>query len=153
MKRKTCFVLSCMLIFAGLFAFGCGKKQDATAPAEKPAASSAVNMQEGKWEITSTIEMQGMPAGMVPPQTFTTCLSKKDYVPKGEQQQDCMMQDTRVDGNTVTWTVVCKDSRGTGRVTYAGTNFDGVIETVMKDEGKEQKATMTMKGRHIGPCQ
>lgn len=132
---------------------GCSQKQESSAPAEKPAtAVQGVNMQEGKWEITNTFEMEGMPAGMMKPQTFTTCLTQKDYVPKDTEQKDCTMKDAKVDGNTVTWEVVCKDSSGKGKVTYAGSTFEGVMETMMKEDGKEMKAKMTMKGKLIGPC-
>ncbi len=145
-------VVVAIMVAGGLLA-GCGKKQEGAAPAEKKTVSSAVNMQEGKWEITSTVEMAGMPAGMMKPQTFTTCLNQKDYVPKDNGQKDCTMKDARVDGNTVSWEVICKDSSGKGTITYAGTTFDGVMETVMKEGGKDITAKITMKGKHIGPCQ
>jgi hypothetical protein len=109
-------------------------------------------MQEGKWEITNTIEMKGMPAGMMKPHTVTTCLSQKDSVPKDTQQKDCTMKDVKVEGNTVNWEVQCKNSSGKGSVTYAGSSFDGVMETMMKEDGKEMNAKMTMKGKYLGPC-
>lgn len=152
MKRKTGLLMLLSLLVLGLVISGCSKKQETSAPAEKPVASQAVNMQDGKWEITSTLEMQGVPAGMMKPQTFTSCLSQKDYVPKGTDQKDCEMKSSRVDGNTVSWEVVCKDSSGKGRITYAGSTFDGVMEMTMKEGGKDMNAKMTMKGKHIGPC-
>lgn len=152
MKRKTGLLMLLSLLVLGLVISGCSKKQETSAPAEKPVASQAVNMQDGKWEITSTLEMQGVPAGMMKPQTFTSCLSQKDYVPKGTGQKDCEMKSSRVDGNTVSWEVVCKDSSGKGRITYAGSTFDGVMEMTMKEGGKDMNAKMTMKGKHIGPC-
>ena len=153
MKHMTGFLVALLLVPA-LFSTGCGKKEEGPAKEAKPAVSGGVNMQEGKWEITTTFEMQGMPAGMMKPQTFTTCLSQKDYVPKDEgQSKDCSMKDVRVEGSTVTWAVVCKDSSGKGRVTYAGSTFDGVVDTTMKESGKDMTAKMTMKGKHIGPCQ
>ena len=152
MNRSVRFALALLSVVLMLLATGCSKKEDAPPPAPKQTATPSVTMQEGKWEITSTLEMPGMPAGVMKPQTFTTCLSQKDYVPTDKEQKDCTMQDVKVDGNTVTWSVVCKDSSGKGRVTYAGNTFDGVIETIMREGAKEMSAKMTMKGRHIGPC-
>lgn len=149
---RTAGLLLLVLLVSGLMIAGCGKKQEAAGPVEKPAAMKGVNMQEGKWEITSTFDMHGMPAGMMKPQTFTTCLKQNDYVPKDEGQKDCSMKDIKVDGNTVTWEVVCKDSSGKGTVTYAGNTFDGVMETLMKEGGKDMTARVSMKGKHIGPC-
>ncbi len=144
-------MLLAFLLTFGLTA-GCGKKEGSSSTAGT-AVSKGVNMQEGKWEITTTFEMPGMPAGAMKPQTHTACLSKKDYVPKDTQQQsDCTMKDSKINGDTVTWDVVCKSSSSKGSITYAGTTFDGVIETVMKQGDKETNAKMTMKGKHIGPC-
>ncbi|MBA4372745.1 MAG: hypothetical protein C0402_07750 [Thermodesulfovibrio sp.] len=153
MKRNAGLVVRLLVLFLlGLAISGCSKKQETSAPADKPMASQAVNMQDGKWEITNTLEMQGMPAGMMKPQTFFSCLSQKDYVPKGADQKDCEMKSMKVDGNTVNWEMACKDSSGKGKITYAGNSFDGVMEMMMKDGGKEMNAKMTMKGKHIGPC-
>lgn len=153
MKHTLGTLLLFALLVSGLVMAGCSKKEEASSPAEKPAAApQGVNMQEGKWEITNTFEMQGMPAGMMKPHSFTTCLSQKDYVPKDTEQKDCTMKDVRVEGNTVIWEMVCKDSSGKGRVTYAGDTFDGVIETMMKEGGETMNARMTMKGKYIGPC-
>ena len=155
MKRKKGLLLLVVLLVIGMTAAGCNQKKEASAPVEKPAdASKGVDMQEGKWKITNTIEMQGMPAGMMKPQTITTttCLSQQDYVPKDTTQKDCTMKDLKVDGNTVNWEILCKDSSGKGRITYAGSTFDGVMETMMKEGGKEMNAKMTMKGKYLGPC-
>ena len=153
MKRKERLLLIVVLLVLGLAMAGCSQKKEASAPAEKPAAApKGVNMQEGKWEITNTFEMQGMPAGMAKPHTITTCLSQKDYVPKDTEQKDCTMKDLKVEGNTVHWEMLCKNSSGKGMVTYAGSTFDGVMETMMKEGGKEMNAKMTMKGKYLGPC-
>ena len=156
MKRKEGLLLLMVMLFFALAMAGCSQKKEASAPAEaeKPAAAApkSVNMQEGKWEITNTMEMKGMPAGMMKPHTMTTCLSQKDYVPKDTGEKDCSMKDVKVDGNTVNWEVICKDSSGKGSVTYAGSTFDGVMETMMKEGGKEMNVKMTMKGKYLGPC-
>ena len=152
MKRITGSLAVIVLAGLGLIMAGCSKKQEGSAPAEKPAAAKGVNMKEGKWEITSTVEMKGMPAGMMKPQTFTTCLKQTDYVPKNADQKDCTMKDVTVSGNTVTWEAVCKDSSGKGQITYAGDTYDGNMEMTMKEGGKDMNMKMTMKGKHIGPC-
>lgn len=115
------------------------------------------NMQEGMWEITSKTEMPGMPMEM-PPMKFNQCLTKKDIVPqKKEKNEDCKMVSTNVDGNTVTWVMQCRMKDGTmdstGKITYKGNGFDGVVKAVMntKDTGK-MEVTQQMSGRRIGDC-
>jgi len=151
MKRSSGSLMAIAVIVFALVMAGCSKKEETAVPTAKPAQGT-LNMEEGQWEITTSFEMPGMPAGMAKPHTATVCLSKKDYVPKQPEQTDCSMQDTKVDGNTVSWSVVCKDSTAKGRVTYAGSTFDGVIETTAKEGGKDMAARMTMKGKRLGPC-
>lgn len=153
MKRTKGLLAVLVLVASGLIMIGCDKKPEGSAPTEKPAAAvKGVNMKEGKWEITSMVEMKGMPAGMMKPQTFTTCLKQTDYVPKNADQKDCTMKDVNVSGNTVSWEAVCKDSSGKGTITYAGDTYDGSMEMTMKEDGKDMNMKMTMKGKHIGPC-
>jgi hypothetical protein len=115
------------------------------------------NMQEGMWEITMKTEMAGMPMAM-PPMKFTQCLTKKDLVPqKKEKNEDCKMISTKVDGNVVTWVAQCRMKDGTvdstGKITYKGNGFDGVIKVLMdtKDTGKVE-VTQHMSGQRIGDC-
>ncbi len=110
------------------------------------------DLKEGLWEITSTIEEPGMPKEMLR-QTFKNCLTRKDYIPyKEEPDKECKVTKFDVRGNTVTWTIKCKDEDGTstgnGRVTYKGDTFEGLI----KFKDPEGEMTMSMKGKWIGRC-
>lgn len=110
------------------------------------------DMKEGLWQVTVTMEMPGMPMQM-PPQTFTHCLTKEDYIPyKEEPDKECKVIKFDTKGNTVTWTIRCKDeegtSTGTGRVTYRGDTFEGLI----KFKDPEGEMNMSMKGKWIGKC-
>lgn len=147
MKRYAGFftvlaVLLCVLVMAG-----CEQKPKTT------SSSPAINMKDGLWEITTTVEMPGMPAGMIKPHTFTTCLNQKESVPKGKNETDCTMKDVKTEGNTVSWTAVCKEATSRGKITYAGDTYDGVTESTMKQDGKDMTIKTTMKGKYVGPCQ
>jgi hypothetical protein len=147
MKRYAGFltvlaVLLCVLVMAG-----CEQKPKAQ------SSSPAVNMKDGLWEISTTVDMPGMPAGMMKPQTFTTCLSQKESVPKGKSENDCSVKDVKTEGNTVSWTVICKEATSKGRITYAGDTYEGATESTMKQDGKDMIIKTTMKGKYVGPCQ
>lgn len=115
------------------------------------------NMKDGLWEITTKMEMKGMP-GNIPPSVTKQCLTKKDSVPQGkEKNPNCKMTDQKVSGNTVTWTMVCKEKEGTveskGSITYKGDTFDGTTTTVIKDKTrKAQQFSTKMSGKRLGPC-
>jgi hypothetical protein len=121
------------------------------------AQAAEPNMKDGLWEITTKIEMKGMPAS-IPPSVTKQCLTKKDSVPGGgEKNPNCKVVDQKVSGNTVAWTTVCKEKEGTveskGTITYKGDSFDGTTTTVIKDKAhKAQQVSTKMSGKRIGAC-
>ncbi|MGA2515819.1 MAG: DUF3617 family protein [Thermodesulfobacteriota bacterium] len=131
MKKGICFIPAVLFLFFATLSF------------------AAPNMEDGLWEITSTMEMPGMPAKSF---THNSCLTKEKAVPQ-TSQSDCTIKDVKNLGNTITWTVVCREgaTMSKGKVTYAGTTMDGVIETTVKSNGGKTM-TMKMKGKRIGPC-
>ncbi len=139
MKQRVCIIL--VAVFVAAWA---------------TAAIAAPNMTEGKWEITTKMQMEGMPMAM-PPVKVNMCLNNKETVPqKPQKNQDCKMISNKVEGNTVTWVMRCKDKHGTsdseGKITYNGDSFDGkVIMTISSQEGNHQM-TQKMSGKRIGDC-
>ncbi len=122
--------------------------------------SKGPNLKDGLWEITTKVEMQGMPIPFViPEQKITQCITRKDAVPqKAEKNQDCRMVSSKVSGDSVTWTMECRtpdgvktDSQGT--VTYKGDTFDGTTSVTVTPPGQStMKMTQVMTGRRIGEC-
>lgn len=115
-------------------------------------AFGAPNMQDGLWEITTTMEMKGMPAEMMKPMTHTTCLTQKDSFPEKPQKSDCKMTSSNPQSDTVSWTVTCPNSVSKGRITYSGTTFEGTTETTAAQDGQKMHMKSRMKGKRIGPC-
>lgn len=90
------------------------------------------NLKDGMWEITTNMEMSGMPAGSMPAQKINQCIIKKDSVPqKPEKDSECKMISAKVVGDTVFWNMQCRMKDGSkidseGTATYKGDKFDGV---------------------------
>jgi uncharacterized protein DUF3617 len=119
-------------------------------------ACAAPNMQEGNWEVTTKMEMEGMPFQM-PPMKHNQCMTRQDVVPSAKKDQSCVVKDQKVSGDTVTWRVTCKDRDGTtegdGKVTYAGKTYAGAMNMKVTDKrGKATSVRYQMQGRHTGPC-
>ena len=128
-------------------------------------AAASPNMKYGLWEITTSMEMKGMPMPFaMKPMTQTQCISKKDVenpektVPQtSKENKDCKIKDYKVAGNRVTWKTVCTGKNpmtSTGEITYnQGTSYEGSM--TMDTEGNAKK-TMHMvyhfKGKRIGDC-
>ena len=115
------------------------------------------NMQEGKWEVTSKVEMEGVPVAM-PATKYTQCITKKDMVPqKTEKNQDCKITNTTVSGDTVSWTVQCKSKEGTmdsiGKITYKKDTFYGTMNTTVKSSDRGMMDMMQrISGKRTGDC-
>ena len=123
-----------------------------------PFAGSELDMQEGKWEITTVMQVPGMPTNM--PQMKNTqiqCLTKKDFIPQSSQPgQECKITDKKIVGSTVTWTMVCKNQggemKGTGKITYKGDTFEGTMKMLIPRQG-DMEITSYISGRRIGNCE
>jgi hypothetical protein len=123
-------------------------------------AYAGVDMHEGLWEITTRMEMQGMPMKM-PARKHTQCLTKKNMlktmVPREQnEEEECKITDTKINGNIVTWTMKCSGEDAMemiGKTTYHGDTFDGTITMISNDpeEGK-MKMINHISGRRIGEC-
>ena len=123
-------------------------------------AFAEVNLHEGLWEITTKMEMQGMPMKM-PARKHTQCLTKKNMlktmVPKEQaQEEECKITDTKISGNTVTWVMKCVGEDAmevTGKTTYHGDTFEGTITMISNDpEEGRMKMINHISGRRIGEC-
>ncbi len=118
------------------------------------------DMNPGKWEITSTIEMPGMPMKL-PPMTNTQCLTKDDFIVRKPTQpgmekmlSPCKVTKSEVKGDTVIWDMVCEGQEKMtyhGEITYHGDTMEGFIKITSSKEG-QPPMTMKMKGKRIGPC-
>jgi len=121
-------------------------------------AYAGVDMHEGLWEITTKMEMQGMPM-QIPARKHTQCLTKtnmvKTMVPKEQdKKEECKITDTKISGNTVTWVMKCSGEDAmevTGKTTYHGDTFEGTITMISKDP-EEGKMITHISGRRIGEC-
>ena len=110
-------------------------------------------VKEGLWEITSKMEIPGMPVPM-PPITYTQCMTNQNPVPNQSQPgQECHMKYIKTKGNTVSWEMVCDSPQGkvksSGKITYKGDRLNGVVMMDMPGQGQMK---MTMTGRRIGKC-
>jgi len=116
-------------------------------------AGSEPNLQEGNWEITTKVDMPGI---QMPPVKHTQCLTKKDLVPQSSQPgQECEITQSKVVGNTVSWTMRCSSEgnimEGTGKITYSENSFEGTIRMLMPQANMEM--INHISGQRIGDCQ
>ena len=116
-------------------------------------AGSVPDIKEGEWEITTKMNIPAMGMEM-PPMKHTQCLTKKNLIPqKSQSGQECKISQTKVTGNTVTWTMQCSgghggEMKGSGEITYSGNSFKGKIE--LKGTQPNSGTTSHLSGQRIG---
>jgi hypothetical protein len=121
-----------------------------------PASNTAVAQgKDDLWEVTSKMEMPGMPMAM-PPQTHRVCIAKSgkddDYIPKRE---GCRVQDSKRAGNRLTYRMVCtgKDAMTiAGETTFGENAYEGRMMMSGKMDGQQMEMTQTYSGKRVGDC-
>ncbi len=117
------------------------------------AGAAGLNMKEGLWQITTTVDMSGM---SLPPTSFEQCITKQDLVPQNNQPgQKCSVESVSQEGDRVKWTLRCTtpggNMEGSGDITYRGNTFSGdMLMTISGQQVMQMKSHM--EGRRIGDC-
>lgn len=126
-----------------------------------PLHIMALNFNPGKYQITTSIEMSGMPAGMpgaMPAQTITQCMTEKDFIPKDTSGSggNCNVINVKTSGNTVTFSLECNQDgvavKSKGKMIYSGNTFEGSTETSMGPSSGGMVLKTVIKGKRIGSC-
>jgi hypothetical protein len=116
---------------------------------------AAVAQDKELWEVTTKMEMPGMPMAM-PAQTQRVCLPKTrkddDLVPKTE---GCRVSDVKRAGNKVTFNVACTGTdpmTGTGEITSMPASYDGRMRLKGKMGDETMEMSHTFSGKRVGDC-
>lgn len=115
------------------------------------------DIQDGKYEIISTVEMPGMPM-QIPPVTVTQCLTSQDPLPnQSTAGQQCNIIDMKTEDKTMTWDMECiqhgQKMHSTGKMVYYGDRFEGTTKTKMGPQSGNMTITTVINGKRIGACQ
>lgn len=120
-------------------------------------SAHALDFNPGEYEIESSVQMPGMPAGTIPSQTMVQCMTKQDPVPKNDvSSQECEIKNMKQSKNTVTWDMECLQQgnkiTSQGQMTYSGDSFDGTITMNMGPQSGGMTVTTTITGKRVGAC-
>jgi hypothetical protein len=141
MKKKMMVALAGITLVCGLMA----------------CSGGGPDLEEGLWEISTEIDMPGMPM-KIPPMVYRQCLTKEDVIPKQgpAEQENCTYSAPKTRGNTVSWSMECDSPGGKtkseGEITYQGRQFNGTM-TMSMTGAVQMSGTNRMTGKRIGECQ
>ena len=115
------------------------------------AFAGFVPMKPGKWLITATTKMPGLPYP-IPPVSRMLCYSSADVrnnkaIPSA--RKGCYMKYYRITGSSMVWKMVCKDNATiTGEMTSTGSTY----QANMTSESAGRKFITNVTGRRVGAC-
>jgi hypothetical protein len=119
-----------------------------------PATSFATDtMRDGYWELTSIMDMPGMPMKIAPTMT-KHCYTKeevKDQKKTITTDKNCTVTDFKQSGNKVTWKMKCTGKNAgdfSGETVYKANAYDSTMK--MQTQGRTM--TMKVKARRLGNC-
>lgn len=119
-----------------------------------PVSGFAANaMRDGYWEITTTMDMPGMPMKM-PPTMIKHCYTKEDVKDQKKTittDKNCSVTSWNQSGNKVTWKMRCTGKNAgdfSGETVFKGDAYD----SKMKMQSKGRNMNMTVKARRLGNC-
>lgn len=119
------------------------------------AAGASAQMRDGMWEVTSKVEMAGMPQG-VPPTTHRTCMRASDTQNPQKMMQgreDCKVLDNKTQGNRMTWRMECAGgTKGSGEMTFQRDSYEGAFSMTSNEAGKPMQMNVKYTGRRVGDC-
>ncbi len=120
------------------------------------STSWALDFVPGQYEITSKVEMPGMPSSL-PPQTVIQCMTKQEPVhTENVANQGCKVKNLTTKGDTISWEMECEQQgqkmKTTGQITYSGNTFQGTIKTSLGPQAGNMTITTVISGKRIGDC-
>ncbi|MEW6165411.1 MAG: DUF3617 family protein [Pseudomonadota bacterium] len=119
--------------------------------------ANAQEMQPGRWEIVTTMKMQGM---QMPGGKFTHCYTAKDLASgkqyAGDEASKCAIANLKSSGGNVSYDITCAMEGGkmSGSVKGKSSPTAYTFEQKMRmtpDQGMGEMHS-TIKGRRLGDC-
>lgn len=114
---------------------------------------AADTMRDGYWELTTTMDMPGMPVKMAPTKV-KHCYTKEDVKDQKRvisTDRNCTVTDLKQSGNKVSWKMKCTGENAgvfSGETVFKGDAYD----STMKMQTQGQTMNMKVKAKRLGNC-
>lgn len=113
-----------------------------------PEQKAMMEQMMGQMNLQMNATAQGMTT------TITQCISNANPVPEMNKNSDEDCEETHsMDGNTVSFKVVCRESDASGQMTYHDDSMQGLIQSRQMVDGRETNTTIEIRGKYLGPCE
>jgi hypothetical protein len=119
-------------------------------------SASAHAAQGEYWEITTKMEMKGMPFAM-PATTVKVCMppgGEKDPQRSQDKNSNCEISDVKTSGSKISFKGKCVEKEGTlymdGESTHERDSYRGTMHMTGKSEGRDMDMKTSYSGKRVG---
>lgn len=123
-------------------------------------AADHPNIQPGNWEITTSMEMPGMP--MPPARPITRCI-KPDEIKDNQSFADsmqarnkgkCKISDVKFESDKLSYSFTCDSgASGNSEILFGGTTYEGTTKMTIPGHGNgPMTMTNRFKAKRLGDC-
>ncbi len=122
-----------------------------------PLAAWSAQGPDTLWEITSKMEMSGMPMAM-PASTNRICLPKdgQDNASMIPTANNCRTDEIKRSGNTISFSMTCTEGKdtygGRGEIEQSGDAYQGTIRMSGTVDGEKMEMNQSFSGKRVGNC-
>jgi hypothetical protein len=123
------------------------------------ALAAGVNLHPGKWEMSTTVDVQGSTTGMEKAPVTSRCIKAEDVKDPDAmaqaQQKDKRCTTTIVSATSerVAWTYDCPTGSGSADFTYSGDSYEQIFQFTAHAKDGDHKTTQHLKAHRVGDCQ
>jgi hypothetical protein len=121
------------------------------------AGAEGIDIEPGKWEMTSTVTMTMLPTPQT--STVTECIREEELSPDHfnmDEGNPCEISNVTIDDNTAKWSIHCPsdmgDMEGQWEFNSDGDSISGKGTMSANYGGQEMGFEMTWEGERIGDC-
>jgi hypothetical protein len=122
------------------------------------AFAANVNVHPGKWELSTSVDIQGRLPGKEPPVT-SRCIKPEDVkdadamVAAQQKDKRCTTTVISATSDHVAWTYECPTGSGSADYAYAGDSYEVTLQYLVHAKDGDHKTTNHTKAHRIGDCQ
>ena len=123
------------------------------------AFAAKVNVNPGKWEVSTSVEIQGRLPGKDKPPVTIRCIKPEDVkdpeamVAAQQKDKRCTTTVASATSDHVAWSYECPTGSGSADYAYAGDSYEVTIQYLVHAKDGDHKQTQHTTAKRVGDCQ
>ncbi len=159
-QRITATLPTLALLCAAAFLASATAAHAAGGAGGASAGASGVNVHPGKWEMSTTVDIQGRLPGKNKPPVTSRCIKPEDVkapdamVQAAQKDKRCTTTVISATSEHVAWSYECPTGSGSADYVYAGDgdSYETTFVYIIHSSDGDHKTTQHTKAHRIGDC-